>query len=323
MSAYPVLLFHSTDDRDLLSLRDLGNMRPELFEELMKQLRKEFDVVGLQEIVGQISGKTRTRERLLALTFDDGPKSYATRAVPVLKAHNLPSTCFLITDCIDDRSIYWRYFYNYSIHKGFSQELAALIHREYQAEIGVEDIGVFSRDNFDMRRNQRIIETMLDTLVPEKEYREREGPLFLSVKDIRTLKESPLVSFGIHTRSHPVLRSLSDNEIRDEIAGSLDFFRGMAGDETPMFSIPFGRPFQDYDERTISVARSLSIDVMLSAYGGANSIGQPLYNIRRISVHEGKLADGIDQFMKTLRDPALPAEYREKEERLSELLPLE
>ena len=55
-----------------------------------------------------------------------------------------------------------------------------------------------------------------------------------------------------------------------------------------MFSMPFGRLFKDYDERAIAIAKTLSINVVLSAYGGGNAEGQPLYNIRRISVHEGK-----------------------------------
>jgi len=123
MSNYPVLLFHSIDDRDLLSLKDLGNIRPALFEKLIVRLRKEFDVVSLKEAVRYISGETKPKDRLIVLTFDDGPKSYATDALPIMEAYGLPSASFLITDCIDDSSIYWRYLYNYCIHKGFARSL--------------------------------------------------------------------------------------------------------------------------------------------------------------------------------------------------------
>ena len=124
------------------------------------------------------------------------------------------------------------------------------------------------------------------------------------MEDIGKLKQNPLVGFGIHTRSHPVLKCLSDAEIHDEIAGSLDFYRSRIGDDAPMLSIPFGRLFKDYDERAIAIAKTLLIDIVLSAYGGGNAKGQPLYNIRRISVHEGMLKNGFDTFIKTLREPA-------------------
>jgi len=105
MNNYPVLLFHSTDDRDLLSLRGLGNIRPELFEKLIVRLRKEFDIISLDELVRCISGSVKLKDRLLAITFDDCPKSYITHALPVMEIYDVPSTCFLITDCVDDKAL--------------------------------------------------------------------------------------------------------------------------------------------------------------------------------------------------------------------------
>ena len=320
MRNFPVLLFHSIDDRDLLSLNGLGNIRPDLFGKLIVKLKKEFDIVSLEELVRNISGDIRSRERLLALTFDDGPKSYATQALPVMEAHGLPSACFLITDCIDDASIYWRYLYNFCINKGLSQELAGYINDAYEAKISPDEIISFSRKHYDRAKNRRIVEKLLESVIPEEEYRSTEKNLFLSLEDIGKLKENRLVSFGIHTCSHPVLKCLSAEEIRDEIAGSLDFYRRRIGDDAPILSIPFGRLFRDYDERTIAIAKSLSLNIVLSAYGGGNAEGQPLYNIRRIPVHEGKLEGGIDQFIASLSEPAVPDEYVEKEKRLAELL---
>jgi hypothetical protein len=87
-----------------------------------------------------------------------------------------------------------------------------------------------------------------------------------------------------------------------------------------MFSIPFGRLFKDYDKRAIAIAKSLSINVVLSAYGGGNTEGQPLYNIRRTPVTEVMLAGGIDQFIKSLHHPAISAEFIKKERELSRCL---
>ena len=320
MNNHPVLLFHSTDDRDLLSLRDLGNIRPELFEKLIVRLKKEFDIVGLEELVGRISGSVKTKDHLLAITFDDGPKSYITQALPVMEVHDVPSICFLITDCIGDQAIYWRYLYNFCINIGYQQELADFINYEYKTNIMASEIISFSRKHYDRTKNLRIIEKILDNIIPEEIYRKQDSDLFLSMEDIGKLKHNPLVSFGIHTRSHPVIKCLTDEEIHYEIAGSLDFYRTRIGGDAPMLSIPFGRLFKDYDERAIKIAQALSINVALSAYGGGNAAGQPLYNIRRISVHEGKLKGGIDIFVDSLRELVVPAEYAEREKELSRLL---
>ena len=81
-------------------------------------------------------------------------------------------------------------------------------------------------------------------MVPEDEYRETEKDLFISLEDIGRLKKNPLVSFGIHTRSHPVLKCLTDEEIHDEIAGSLDFYRSKIGDDAPDVQHAFRKAFQ-------------------------------------------------------------------------------
>ena len=317
MNNYPVLLFHSTDNRDLLSLKDLGNVRPEVFEKLIVKLMKEFDIIGLEELAGCISGDAKPKDRILSITFDDGPKSYITQALPVMEVYDVPSTCFLITDCVDDKALYWRYLYNFCINKGHQQELAGFINHEYKTNISPAEIISFTRGHYDRTKNLFIIEKLLDKVISEEVYRKKDKDLFLSMEDIGKLKKNPLVSFGIHTRSHPVLKFLTDEEIYYEIAGSLDFYRSRIGNETPMLSLPFGRLFMDYDERAIEIAKTLSINVVLSAYGGGNAEGQPLYNIRRISVHEDKLQGGVDLFVDSLRGPAVPAEYVEKEKKLS------
>lgn len=320
MNNYSVLLFHSTDDRDLLSLKDLGNLRPEVFEKLIIGLKKEFDIIGLNELVRCISGDAKPKDRLLAITFDDGPKSYITQALPVMAAFDVPSTCFLITDCIDDKALYWRYFYNFCLNRGFEQELADLINYEYKAKITAAEIIAFTREHYDRTKNLLIIERLLDNVIPEEVYRMQDKDLFLSMDDIRELRHDPLVSFGIHTRSHPVLKHLTDEEIHYEISGSLDFYRSTIGSDVPMLSLPFGRLFRDYDERAVAIAKSLSIDIVLSAYGGSNTEGQPLYNIRRISVRESELQNGTDLFVDYLKEPVAASEYAEREKSLFRLL---
>lgn len=317
-SSYTVLLFHSIDDRVRLSLKNLGNIRPGPFEKVCTALKQEFDVVGIRELVGLISASAEKRGRFLAVTFDDGPKSYALNAAPILESLRIASICFLITDCIGDKAIYWRHLYNYCINAGFGKDLAALVNAEYGVSIKEEDIVGFTRSNYHREKTRLIMEGISKHIIAEKEYLEKENELFLAYEDIRRLKESPLVEFGIHTRTHPVMKGLGDEEIRDEISGSAALYRDRIGDGRPMFSVPFGRLYKDYDERTIKAALDLSTGVIFSAYGGRNGRGQSLYNIRRIPVHEGLLESGVGKFVRSLFDAEAGPEYREAEKRLHE-----
>jgi peptidoglycan/xylan/chitin deacetylase (PgdA/CDA1 family) len=320
MNKNVVLLFHSLDDRSRASLGNLGNIQPDIFEKLLRALKKEFDIVGLEGLISCIGGKWKERDRLLAITFDDGPQSYATLALPIMQSLNIPSTCFLVTDCIGDKAIYWRYLFNFCINKGSGSELAHLINKEYGSSIKEKEIISFSRRNFDVSKNRNIITGIFRGIISEEEYRAKEQDLFLSLDDISLLKEHPLVSFGIHTCTHPVMMHLSDKEIHEEILESLNFYKNNISDNIPMFSIPFGRLYIDYDERTISIAQDLLIQHIFSAYGGLNSVEQPVYNIRRIPVQEALLEQGIDRFITTLKEMTVETEYVKKEQRLADAL---
>ncbi len=316
MNNYIVLLFHSIDDRGLSSFKNLGNIHPEIFEKLLVRLKKDFDLISLEEIVKYISGRVESKGRLLAITFDDGPRSYATIGVPIMEPFNIPSTCFLITDFLGNNAIYWRYLYNYCINRGYAVELAGLINAEYKVSISKNEIISFTRNNYNKEKNGNIVRNILNRIVSEEEYMETEKDLFLSLDDIEILKKNNLVSFGIHTRTHPVMMKLSDEEISEEISGSFEFYKGKINQGIPMFSIPFGRLFKDYDERTVIIARSLSIEYIFSAYGGANKKGQPSCNIRRVPVYKGVLENGLDSFVDSLLNLTVAREYILKERAL-------
>lgn len=316
--SYVVLLFHSVDDRDRLSLKDLGNLRPEIFYKVCASLKREFDIVDLRKLVDLISNGYAGQGRFLSVTFDDGPKSYALNAVPILKSLRMSSTCFLITDFIGDGAVYWRYLYNYCVNAGFGGGLAALVNSEYGVPVKKEEVFDFTRCNYHIEKNRRIMEEISKHFITEEEYLEKETGLFLSCDDIEGLKNDPFVTFGIHTRSHPVMKGLGDEDLRGEISGSADFYRSRIGEGPPMFSIPFGRLYRDYDERTVLSALDLSIGIIFSAYGGSNEQGQPLYNIRRIPLHKGLLESGVKRFVGSLCEMEVGPEYQEAEKRLRE-----
>ncbi len=317
VSSYTVLLFHSVDDRARLSLKSLGNVRPGIFERVCIALKREFDVVSVRELVSLISGSGSNRGRFLAVTFDDGPKSYALNAAPVLASLNMPSICFLITGCLADKAVYWRYLYNYCINAGCGGQLAALVSAAYGVSVREGDIVSFTRNNYTIEKTRMIIEGVSKHIITDEEYLEKENELFLSYEDIRRLQGNTLVEFGVHTHTHPVMIGLGDGQIRDEISVSAAIYRERISDDSPMFSVPFGRLYRDYDDRTVNAALKISSGAIFSAYGGRNKKGQPLYNVRRIPVYEGLLESGIERFVRSLFNAEAGPEYREAEERLS------
>ena len=90
-----VLLYHSIDPDPPRSLHDLGVVtEPRAFEDHMLWVQSCFELVSLSEGIRRLRSGTLTKT-CLALTFDDGLKSVAEHAVPVLIRHGIPATLFV------------------------------------------------------------------------------------------------------------------------------------------------------------------------------------------------------------------------------------
>lgn len=89
-----VLTYHRIND---------GSIDPDIsvstknFEAQMKYLKKQFDVISLEELLSSSLKKSAASCDRIAITFDDGYKDNFTHAYPVLKKVKLPATIFLVS----------------------------------------------------------------------------------------------------------------------------------------------------------------------------------------------------------------------------------
>ena len=98
-----VLCYHG------ISLRDEHNFQPKLFmqedtfRERMAYLEKHgFYVLSLDEALVGIDQKTLP-PKALVITFDDGWLGIGTKAAPILKKHNFPSTLYVTTKDVTNK----------------------------------------------------------------------------------------------------------------------------------------------------------------------------------------------------------------------------
>jgi peptidoglycan/xylan/chitin deacetylase (PgdA/CDA1 family) len=83
-------------------------VKPRMFRFQMRYLKTAgFKVVTLKEIVDFIKGND-SKEKLVALTFDDGYQDFYENAYPVLKKYGYPSTVFLVSDMVGKKNL-WDY----------------------------------------------------------------------------------------------------------------------------------------------------------------------------------------------------------------------
>jgi peptidoglycan/xylan/chitin deacetylase (PgdA/CDA1 family) len=96
------------------------------------------------------------------------------------------------------------------------------------------------------------------------------------------------IEFGAHTRSHPDLRALADDDLKTEIEGSADDLERILDQEVAAFAYPFGR----YDERSLAVVRA-RFDLGFSTLEGTNRRSDP-HQLERTMVQQADTALDIN-----------------------------
>lgn len=71
------------------------------FERQIKYLKKNFNIVPLDELVDANIRHSKIEKSIVAITFDDGFRDNYADAYPILRKHNVPATIFVVTDYID------------------------------------------------------------------------------------------------------------------------------------------------------------------------------------------------------------------------------
>jgi len=74
---------------------------------------------------------------------------------------------------------------------------------------------------------------------------------YLSRRDIERLIDDDLITIGNHTRTHPFLSELSEDELRDEILGAKERLESLFGIDVTQFSYPAN----DFSERAAKLVR--------------------------------------------------------------------
>jgi peptidoglycan/xylan/chitin deacetylase (PgdA/CDA1 family) len=185
------------------------------------------------------------------ITFDDGLANNFTEAFPVLRRLSIPATVFLTLDYIGTKKILWVDELLFLIRKGVAQ------HYDFTAL----DLATLSSTPLDPHRiyfelveklkllpHHRMID-VINVLRSAISYHDNELPqdfLFLTWEQIKRMKSSGLIDFGVHTANHRILSRLPETEWRREIAAPRHELSERLREDVVAFSYPNGRPFVDF-----------------------------------------------------------------------------
>lgn len=256
------------------------------FSEQIRILKTEYNCLPLSMAV-ELLKKNELPERAVVVTFDDGYRDNLTLAVPVLEAYQVPASIFLTIGLVDGTVSPWWYeldgillglqslFFQW---QGSSYDFPLVTFKERRA--ASERLSEIFKGLRPELQSQ-----LLETIRLQCPGGAEERPAMLSWEEVGMLDRNPLITIGGHTMTHPVLSSLTNEELEREVGGCKQVLEQRLGHPLAHFAYPYGSRRQ-VGEREIKMAETVGFS---SALVTRNSHWQPqhvqhLFSLPRIII---------------------------------------
>lgn len=256
------------------------------FERQIEHLSRHYRLLPLDEGLRRLRGAD-LEEPTACITFDDGYANTFTTAFPVLRRYAAPATVYLVTALVGTDRRLWTTRVEYAIRDTDLPELRVgdpkidgLLGRS-SAERRESARRIKERlKRVDDRRRLQLIEHVFDQAGESR--RSLDQHRLLSREELEDFDRDGLVTFGAHTRSHPILSRLSDARLREEINRSVQDVRRLRN-VSNTFAYPNGRP-EDYDRRARRTLAEAGVDAGLTTVEGHGRPTSDPYDAPRIVV---------------------------------------
>jgi len=256
-------------------------------------IKKHYRLISLDDIACWLQGDISLPHNSLAVTVDDGYRDFYLNAYPVFASYQIPVTIFLTTDFLDHRNWLWvdrvRYMCSRTqvrsarissdsgqFHEFFFQMSTA---RE-QATVAIKEIAKAMSNPQRLRFVMDELPRILKVTVPDQVTTDFEPLKWDEVREMA----STCISFGAHTKSHPILSSLrSSVTLLEEIGGSKLRLESELDRSVLHFSYPNGMA-NDIDPDVVASVKNSGFKTAVVAQGGVNTRHTDRFLLRRNTV---------------------------------------
>lgn len=187
------------------------------------------------------------RRRYVCFTLDDGYRDNARFAAPVFRKHGVPYTIFITAGFVErSRQIWWETAEE--IVRCDGEISFDFNNRPQTLQLRTETQKIAAFERFSSFVQQAEDEDQVIAALDRLARQHGIDPLAITDRltmDADALKElaaDPLARFGAHTLTHPNLRHVSEERLREEIIGSARAVERYTGAWSKSFAYPYGFP---------------------------------------------------------------------------------
>ena len=207
----------------------------EKFSEDLNFFTANFNPVSLQDILEKLRTKTYFKEPSFHISFDDGLKTFYTKARPILKAKNISATCFLNNDFIDNKHLFYRY--KVALMCSFlskdKSKLATLKKQKFET---TEEASKYLKA-LKFKDNQEIDQIAKTLGIDFETFLQKEKP-YLETEEIKEMITEGF-TFGAHSLRHQNFEDLSTEEQLSNLNSSIEDVQKRFNLDYKAFAFPF------------------------------------------------------------------------------------
>lgn len=227
--------------------------------------RDHFEVLPVREALTRFEHGDFSEKPLLSLSFDDGYRDNFHLAAPILATHGLCASFYVIAGLVDTNELPW---YDRLARAASAFDAQGLV--EQAKALPAAEREAFIQEQ-EARGNAISPAADLDHVMSS----EQLGMLIARGHEI-----------GAHSMTHPILPHCEPGALVEEIAGARGRLQQLTGAPVDTFCFPNG----DYTPAVLEATRRAGYRAALSTAQGLNHRGGAPFTLRRVFIHEERLA---------------------------------
>ncbi len=249
---------------------DIWSATAEDFDQQVRFVKKNFDVIGLGDLDDLLVH--RRRHRAIMLTFDDGYLDNYELAYPVLRAHNATAVFFVTTGFLDQRNLAWWDEIAWMVNRTsraamepgcWLEESLSLVPANRQATIGRL---LKTYKSLPVERTAPFLDFVADETGSGRCPASVASGTWMTWDQVREMSAGGM-NIGSHTVTHPVLSRVGDEQLRHELRESKARLETELAIPIESISYPVGQP-DSFNASCWQVAEELGYRWAFSYYGG-------------------------------------------------------
>jgi peptidoglycan/xylan/chitin deacetylase (PgdA/CDA1 family) len=197
------------------------------FEFCIRWLKKKgFRFLSPLDIEKVKKGEAPFPTGAVCLTVDDGWRSNVRNVVEVANRYEVPVTIFVATTPAEEGAYWWSY-----VQQARKRGLIKFSKKELKKMPEEKRLGILQE-------------------LKKKVYPGRDA---MTIDEVISVADSPYVTIGSHTQTHPILINCQDKQVFEELKTSRQKLESWTGKEVAYFAYPNG----DFGQREIQMLNTL------------------------------------------------------------------